>query len=315
MSALNIDTHAHLSGSVSSDALWEIVVESGVKLSVRTYKEFARTMQMGKRESLEVYLSLLHEIDRLQSSPMGVELSSFNAFKHAALSGVDVLEVRFNPVKRSLKGQIDLDAIIQSALSGMRRACWTYGISGSLAFCMGTDCTQNENEAILAKAIKYKSSDGVRAIDLAGPYGVQPYENFRALFHQASDKGLETTCHAGEVLTDATESELDYVIHELNVRRIGHGIWILKSPDLVEAAKSREIMFEVCPSSNLASGAVRSVADMKRIVTGFQQSGLSFTICTDAFASLETSLIREREFLLHPLEYLEREFGPNDGTI
>jgi adenosine deaminase len=316
MSSPFIEKHLHLSGAVPSDILWEVVVESGVKLPTRTFAEFDRLMTMGSKGSLDKYLEVLHSIDVLQSSPRAVELSTFHAFKCAALSGVQVMELRFNPVKRSRKGRIDLDAIIRSALSGMNRASSIYGVKGSLAFCMGTDCTDPENEAILSKALQYQGPNEVNAIDLAGPYlDTAAYHRFEPLFKKARTRGLSITCHAGEVHSPSVGQTLEYILSTIRPDRIGHGIRILKYPDLVSIARDRGVLFEVCPSSNLASGAVPNVSAMWNIVKNFQNQHLRFQLCTDASASLKTTVAKEHMFITGPITVVQKAFEPKDASV
>src|SRR2546429_329664 len=77
------------------------------------------------------------------------------------------LELRFNPMKRNLAGERDLDHIIHAALRGLDRACLEYNIRGGLIFCLAREFTADLNEIIVDKAIRYQHR-GVVGIDLAG---------------------------------------------------------------------------------------------------------------------------------------------------
>ena len=81
---------------------------------------------------------------------------------------MSLIELRFNPMKRNLGGERDLDHIIHAALRGMDRACLEYGVRAGLIFCLAREFSLELNEIIVKKAVKYKSR-GVVGIDLAGP--------------------------------------------------------------------------------------------------------------------------------------------------
>ena len=84
---------------------------------------------------------------------------------------MEQIELRFNPMKRNLGGERDLDHIIHAALRGMDQAMLQYGVKACLLFCLAREFDYEHNEIIVDKAIKY-ASRGVLGIDLAGPEAV-----------------------------------------------------------------------------------------------------------------------------------------------
>ena len=64
-------------------------------------------------------------------------------------SRVSMIELRFNPMKRNLGGERDLDYIIAAALRGMDRACLDYGIRAGLIFCLAREFDYELNEIIV----------------------------------------------------------------------------------------------------------------------------------------------------------------------
>ena len=77
------------------------------------------------------------------------------------------IELRFNPMKRNLDSELDLDHIIHAALRGMDRACLEYDVKAGLIFCLAREFKAELNEIMVEKAIKYRNR-GVVGIDLAG---------------------------------------------------------------------------------------------------------------------------------------------------
>lgn len=289
-----IDLHNHLSGATSTKILWELVCESGFKIKSKTYKEFNASLMLGRNtHDLAGYLDILHIVDRMQSSPAAIEKSVYDAFVNAAVKGTDVMELRFNPTKRSLDGQIDLDKIIVSARAGYERARENFGIRGGLILCMGRDCTLKANQAILTKAFKF-AGKGIIGIDVAGAYS-WPWPDsdfYEEAFKIADGNGdLVTTIHAGEENHPFVYDELNWVLTKLKPKRIGHGIQIMNT-DLAPLAK--DVHFEVCISSNIATGAVKSHAEMATALKHFRNNGLAYSLGTDASELLSTSVTMEQ---------------------
>ena len=78
--------------------------------------------------------------EKIQSSPVAIERSIYEVIgKEYRCSRVTQIELRFNPMKRNLGGERDLDHIIHAALRGMDRACLEYGVRAGLIFCLARE--------------------------------------------------------------------------------------------------------------------------------------------------------------------------------
>src|SRR5690606_8866506 len=125
-----IDLHIHVGGAVAPHVLWSIAHQQGLKLPVKGYFEFVDliTSNPDKVGSLEDYLKILHTwTEKIQSSPSAIERSVYEVIgKEYRGSRVSTIELRFNPMKRNLHSELDLDHIIHAALRGMDRAVLEY---------------------------------------------------------------------------------------------------------------------------------------------------------------------------------------------
>jgi adenosine deaminase len=298
------DLHIHVGAAVAPHILWSIAHDQGFKLPVSTYWEFRDlvTAAPDKVNSLGDYLAILHQwTEKIQSSPAAIERSVYEIIgKEFRSSHVSLIELRFNPMKRNLGGERDLDHIIHAALRGMDRACLEYGVRAGLIFCLAREFPIELNEILVKKAIKYRAR-GVVGIDLAGPevhtLELSEYvDGYRALFERARAAGLGTTVHTGETTYTAVPGVLA-VLEKLSPSRIGHGIAAARSEEALRKLVEAGTVLEICPSSNLRTRAVADLAELATALRTFEQAGVRFTINTDGPYLLNTHLRHEYDLL------------------
>lgn len=300
-----VDLHIHLGGAVAPHVLWSIAHQQGFKLPVKSYFEFVEliTARPGKVSSLEDYLRIMHTwTEKIQSSPSAIERSVYEVIgKEYRGSLVGQMELRFNPMKRNLNSELDLDHIIHAALRGMDRAVLEYGVKVGLVFCLAREFDHRLNGIILDKALRYRSR-GVCGIDLAGteqhalelsPELVHKYED---LFARARSSGLKTTVHTGETAGTGAEGVMA-VVERLRPHRIGHGIRAAYDEEAMRVLREREVVLEICPTSNLQTRAVEGLSELKHVIRTLWDRGVKLTINTDGPYLLDTDMRREVELL------------------
>lgn len=296
-----IDLHIHVGGAVAPHILWSLAHQQGFKLPVKGYFEFVEliTSRPGKVGSLEDYLKILHTwTEKIQSSPAAIERSVYEIIgKEYRGSRVTQMELRFNPMKRNLNSELDVDHIIHAALRGMDRASLEYGVRIGLIFCLAREWDHRLNAILVEKAIKYRNR-GVYGIDLAGteknalelrPEVVGQYED---LFARARQAGLKCTVHTGETHGTGAEGVMA-VVERLKPNRIGHGIRAAYDESAMRLLRERDVVLELCPTSNLHTRAVESLDELKHIVQTLWDRKVKFTINTDGPYLLETDMRSE----------------------
>ena len=299
------DLHIHVGGAVAPHVLWAIAHDHGFKLPVKSYWDFCDLVYADPKKvtSLGDYLDIMHQwTEKIQSSPSAIERSVYEIIgKEYRSSRVSMIELRFNPMKRNLGGERDLDYIIAAAIRGMDRACLAYGIRAGLIFCMAREFDYEVNEIIVKKAEKYRTQ-GVIGIDLAGPekhtleFGGD-VERYRDLFARARAAGLGTTIHTGETAHTGPDGVLA-VIDKLKPARIGHGIAAAQSEEAIKKLVEQGIVLELCPSSNIRTHAVADIDEVKKIFHKFREAGVRMTVNTDGTYLLGTTLRKEFDLLL-----------------
>lgn len=301
-----IDQHIHVGGAVAPHILWSIAHQQGFKLPVKDYWEFVDliTARTSKVQSLEDYIAIMHHwTERIQSSPMAIERSIYEVIgKEYRGSRVTTIELRFNPMKRNLNSELDLDHIIHAALRGMDRACLEYDTRACLLFCLAREFDAALNEIILDKAIRYRTR-GVTGIDLAGTekhaVELHPQEvhRYRDIYLRARQAGLRTTVHTGETRGTGADGVIA-VVEELRPDRIGHGIKAAYDDNAMKLLRRQGVVLEICPSSNLQTKAVEGIDELKHILRTFLDRGVRFTLNTDGPYLLDTDMKTEIQLLL-----------------
>ena len=292
------ELHVHLGAAVTPAVMWGIAHAQGIRLPTKDYWAFRDLITVGRRRrSFDAYLDLFHWTELIQSSPTAVERSVYEVIGGAyRKSNITRIELRFNPMKRNRGGEQDLDHIIAAAVRGMDRAVLEYPlVRAGLIFCLDRSFSRELNEIIAAKAISWHSR-GVVAVDIAGP--VEPsfrFAEYADVFAECRRAGLGVTVHAGE--TGGPE-EVREAIEALEPSRIGHGIKSVYDPRVMAMLRERGIVLEVCPSSNLTTGVVRDMAELRFILRSLIDNEVPYTVSTDGPEMLRTHLRDEMTRLL-----------------
>jgi len=307
------ELHTHLGGSVASEMLWSLAHEQGIALPVKDYWEFDRLVTVSDPRGvpdLDALNAIYHWTELIQSSPLAVERSV-----HAAIGGayrsqrITTLELRFNPMKRNRGGERDLDHIILAAIRGLDRASLEYPqVRAGLILMMDRTFDERQNAIIVEKAIAW-ASRGIVGIDIAGPRPAPEryaYARLAPQVERARGAGLGVTIHVGEEGGDHGLEEIREVVEALRPDRIGHGILAARDPELTALLREREIVLEICPTSNLLTRALPDEAAVRETFRTFVESGVRFTIATDGPEMMRTHLRDELE-LLHRIGALDED--------
>jgi aminodeoxyfutalosine deaminase len=131
---------------------------------------------------------------------------------------------------------------------------------------------------------------GVVGVGLGGLEAEFPPEPYEAIFKHAKAIGLGSVPHAGEV---AGAASVRGALESLEADRLRHGIRAEEDPGLVREIAARGIVLDICPLSNLRTGAVSHLHDhpLPRLVA----AGVLCSISTDDPAMFDTDLSQDYE--------------------
>lgn len=268
--------HEHLDGGLRPQTLLELCEARGVKVPATDAAALGQWMH-GNADSgsLESYLRGFAITIAAMASEEACERVAFEAAEDAREDGCVLAEFRMAPLLLEPHG-LSGEAVIEAVLAGLARSPLRCGL---IVCGMRTD---NSADTIRSAelAVRYRDQ-GVVGFDLAGAERYFPPSDHAEAMTIARDGGLGLTCHAGE--SDSGDRVIE--AGGLGATRIGHGIQVVRGEtpretrEWVECARGMGLHFEVCPSSNVHTGAVASleVHPIREMIA----AGLSVSCSTD----------------------------------
>lgn len=283
-----IDLHRHLEGSLRVQTLVEIAAEHGVDLPALDPEALRQYVQVhGDEPDYHRFLAKFRLLRRFYRSREAVERLASEVVADAAADNVRYLELRFNPVALARSQRFPLADVVEWVCGAVERAQRTHSITVRLILQIGRDELLPVAEEILALALAYRTR-GVVGLDLAGDEVNYPAHRLAHLFRRARQEGLGVTIHAGEVGGAANVRDALVLFH---AQRIGHGIHAIENSEVVRMLRERGVTLEVCPTSNLQTGAVYSLSHHP--LPDILALGLRATLNTDDPSISDTTLTDE----------------------
>jgi aminodeoxyfutalosine deaminase len=206
----------------------------------------------------------------------------------AASHGAVYLEGIFSPAERARR-DVRWEDMFEGYCDGAQEAWERHGIEVRLTPDITRGFTLEEAEQTVQWAARYRDR-GVLGVGLGGLEADYSPEPYAPVFERARAHGLASVPHAGEV---AGPSSVRGALDALGADRLRHGIRAVEDPALVDELRDRALVLDVCPLSNVRTGAVRSLDEhpLPRLVA----AGVHCSISTDDPAMFDTDLTRDYE--------------------
>ena len=231
---------------------------------------------------VEIYLSV---VDLVRTGE-DVRLLTYEVAREMAVQNVRYAELTVTPytsVVRGIASEEFVEAIEDARVAAERDhgvvLRWIFDIPGELGL-EGADQT-------LRIALDHGPPSLV-GFGLGGPEIGVPRPQFKPHFDAARAAGLHSVPHAGETTGPETIWE---ALRDLGAERIGHGTSAVQDPELLAHLAWHQIPVEVCPTSNLATGAVADLA--QHPIVAMVEAGVRVTVNSDDPPMFATSLTEE----------------------
>ena len=265
------ELHVHLLGSASPSTVLDLArrhpsgpVPTDPEALARFYafRDFAHF--------IEVY----NQVSRLATTPADIlDLVAGLADRLAAAS-VRYAEVTVTPVSH-LRAGIEPTALAEALTEGRERARDRHGIELGWIFDTAGECGAEYAWQTLDWVLRHRPA-GTVGYGLGGPEIGVERAGFARMFDAARDAGLHSLPHAGETTGPATVWS---ALTDLRAERIGHGIHAVTDPRLLDHLVEHGIALEVCPTSNVCTGAVAGLDEQP--LPRLLRHGVAVTLNTD----------------------------------
>ncbi len=281
------DLHVHLDGSLRLETILELATEGNIDLPANTVEGLRDAIGCGRIfGSLVDYLRGFEITLKVMQTEESLERIAFELAEDAHMENVRYMEVRYAPMLHTQRG-LKLTKVVEAVLDGLRRARETYGIKANVIICGIRNISTESSYEMAELAVAYKGR-GVVGFDLAGAEADNPAKHHKLAFQLVRDNNINCTIHAGEAYGPESVAQ---AIHVCGAHRIGHGVRLRESGDLLHYVNDHRIPLECCPSSNVQTGAVRDLASHPLKL--YFDLGLRVTVNTDNRLITDTSVSKE----------------------
>lgn len=281
------DLHVHLDGSLRLETILALAELHKVELPSRDPAELRRAMNLGQNcGSLVEYLKAFDVTLRVLQTEDALYRVAYELAEDAARENVRYMEVRYSPMLHTRRG-LRLTNVVEAVLGGLRAAHDTLGIESNVILCGIRNISPESSLEMAELAVAYKGR-GVVGYDLAGAEYDHPAKHHKMAFQLVRSNNINCTIHAGEAYGPESIAQ---ALHVCGAHRIGHGCRLREDGDLLHYINDHRIPLEVCPSSNVQTGAVRDLASHPLRL--YFDLGLRVTVNTDNRMVTDTTVSQE----------------------
>ncbi len=300
-----VELHRHLEGSVRLETLIEVAEEYGLDLPTYDAEKLRPFVQMTSDDASnnKQFLSKFSVLRKFFVSEEVIRRVAYEAVKDAAADNIRYMELRFTPYAEAKLMKFPLIQVIDWVSDAVRQSAADHNIKVKLIIAMNRHESVAIGEAMIDAAISFIHR-GVVGVDLCGNEVSHDAGPFAHIFRKARNVGLGLTMHAGEWM--GPENVLD-AIQNHGARRIGHGVRVVEDSVATQIAREKNIVFEVCPTSNMQTGVVghlqhHPLIDMyylkNKVTLNTDDPAISGITLTDEFALAVQGLGLPRDFVI-----------------
>jgi adenosine deaminase len=234
------------------------------------------------RHFVEVYLSVVDLVRDAED----IWTLTYEVARDLAVQNVRYAELTLTPYSSIVRG-IAAEAYCEAVEDARSRAAADHGVQLRWCFDIPGEAGIPSADLTLDVALKQRP-DGLVSFGLGGPERGVTRDQFAPHFAMAKAAGLHSVPHAGE--STGPETVWDALNH-LGAERIGHGIAAAQDEELMRYLRDNAIPLEICPTSNVCTRSVPSLAEHPLPV--LVAAGVPVTINSDDPPMFSTTLNQE----------------------
>ena len=304
--------HDHLDGGLRPATIIDLAGQTGYGLLPSTQPDgladwFLTAANSG---SLELYLQTFAHTVAVMQTPDAIRRVARECAIDLGTDGVVYAEVRFAPELHCERG-MDLHAVVDETLAGFAEGQSEAAAAGHpirIGVLLTAIRSAAKSSEIAKLAVEYRDR-GVVGFDIAGAEAGFPPTRHLDAFEYLRRENAHFTIHAGEGFGLPSIWE---AIQWCGADRLGHGVRIVDDitlgldghpvlGPLAAYVRDRRIPLEMCPSSNVQTGAAASIAEHP--IGMLRRLGFRVTVNTDNRLMSGTSMSREMDLLSKAFGY------------
>jgi adenosine deaminase len=291
------DLHVHLDGSMRLETVIELARDQKIELPAYDVEGLREAMHIGENTgSLVEYLKAFDVTLKVLQTPETLYRAMYELAEDAAAENVRYMEVRYAPMLH-LRNGMRLTQVVETVLKASHDAELAFGIETRVIVCGIRNISTQSSMEMAELVVAYKNR-GVVGFDLAGAEYDYPPKDHQEAFSLVRKNNINVTIHAGEAYGPASVAQ---AIHVCGAHRIGHGCRLREDGDLLHYVIDHRIPLECCPSSNVQTGAVRSLESHPMRL--YYNLGARVTVNTDNRLITDTTVTKELHLLHTKLNF------------
>ncbi|WP_405466812.1 adenosine deaminase [Streptomyces jietaisiensis] len=293
--------HDHLDGALRPSTLLELAGAVGHRLPAGDPAALADWFRAaaGSGDLVRYIATFEHTLAVLQTRE-GLLRAAEEYVLDLAADGVVHAEVRYAP-ELMVKGGLGLAEVVETVQEGLAAGAAKAAAGGTPVRVGTLLCGMrmfDRCREVAELAVAYRDA-GVVGFDIAGAEDGFPPADHLDAFAYLRRENMPFTIHAGEA---HGLPSIHQALQVCGAQRIGHGVRIMD--DIVDGRpgrlaawiRDRRVALEMCPTSNLQTGAAGSIAGHP--ITALRDLGFRVTLNTDNRLVSGTTMIREMELLV-----------------
>jgi adenosine deaminase len=309
--APKVSLHDHLDGGLRPQTIVELADPIGHALPSRDADELGRWFHdQASSGSLERYLETFDHTIAVMQTPDALRRVAREFVEDLAADGVVYGETRWAPEQHLLEGLTPAQAVeaVRDGLQEGMRVCRDRGQEIVVQQLVTSMRHASPSREIAELAIRYRH-EGVAGFDIAGAEAGYPPTRYLDAFDYLKRNNAYFTIHAGEAFGLPSIWE---ALQICGANRLGHGVRIVDDimigedgrpalGDLAAYVRNERIPLEMCPSSNVQTGAAASIAEHP--VGLLKNLRFRVTVNCDNQLMSRTTLSREFALLCDAFDY------------
>ena len=298
------DLHVHLDGSLRLETIWELAKNDHIDLGADSIEELRKLIAPGKTHaSLNDYLKGFDTTLKVLQTKENLYRAAYELAEDCAKENVGYFEVRFSPILHTQKG-LSTPVILESVIEGLKAGQRDFGVMSGVIVCGIRNISPEVSLRMAELAVAFKNR-GVVGFDLAGAENNYPARDHLGAFSLILSNNVNVTIHAGEAYGP---DSIHQALHYCGAHRIGHGVRLREDGDLLNYVNDHRIPLELCPSSNVQTGAVKNISEHP--LKFYLDLSLRVTLNTDNRLITNTTMTNEywlayKTFNLSPQNILD----------